>query len=566
MADRTQPRWPILRSFASWEWGNFAGDLGAGLTLAAIAVPEQMATAKLAGFAPETGFYVFIAGTLTFALFGANRYLSSGADSTIAPIFAGTLALLAQQGSPAYAALAATLALAVGLILIAGGLARLGWIARFLSAPVTTGFLAGIAIHIVISQLPGLLDLATPGGDLIARGAWLLAHLGDANLYALFLGAVVFVFSVAGERWRWRVPGALIGLAATMLLVALWGGKDVPVVGTTVAAWPHPVLPQLPEKSVSSLVPLALVISVIVMVQTAATTRAFASAAEPQDVNRDFIGVGAGSVVAGLFGLFPVNASPPRTAAVEEARGRSQLAGLFAVLCLVLLLAFGGTLLRYVPNAALAGILFAVALRIARPSTFVLVLKQTWGEFLLIIATMIAIVALPIQIGVAVGIGLSLMHGLWTITRTQAIELEHVPGTTIWWPPMEGHHGEKIAGVHVVSFAAPLFFLNADDLRRDLINIIERDHPSLIVFEASGVAEIDFTAARTLLDVIERCRDAHVRFAIARLTSPRAQRALRRFGVADALGPDGFYYSVDAAVRALRVDNHPPLEGGSKNS
>ena len=552
MAGGTQPKWAVLRSFAGWEWRNLPGDLGAGLTLAAIAVPEQMATARLGGFAPEIGFYVFIAGTLAFALFGANRYLSSGADSTITPIFAGALGLLAAQGSPAYGALAAALALGVGTILIASGLARLGWIASFLSAPVTTGFLAGIAVHIVISQLPALLDLAPPVGNLLARSIWIATHAGQTDLYALFLGAVVFGFSVAGEQWNWRVPGALIGLALAMLLVGILGNKGVPVVGATTMVWPHPSMPQLTQSTFGNLASLALLISVIVMVQTAATTRAFTSLADPQDVNRDFIGVGAGSVAAGLFGLFPVNASPPRTAAVEQAGGRSQLAGLFAVVCVVLLIAFGGSLLRFVPMAALAGILFSVALRIARPSTFLLVLRQTWGEFLLILATMIAIVALPIQTGVAVGIGLSIMHGLWTITRTHMIELEHVSGTTVWWPPMPGQHGKKQRGVRVVSFAAPLFFLNADDFRRDMITIVERDKPSLIVFEASGVAEIDFTAAHALLEIIDRCRNANIKFAIARLTSLRAQQALRRFGIAEKLGPEGFYRSVDEAISALK--------------
>ncbi|HTW33570.1 MAG TPA: SulP family inorganic anion transporter [Rhizomicrobium sp.] len=553
MAGGTQQKgaWPLLRSFDDWTWRRLPGDLGAGLTLAAIAVPEQMATARLGGFAPEMGFYVFIAGTLAFALFGANRYLSSGADSTITPIFAGTLGVLAAQGSPAYGALAAALALGVGAILIASGFARLGWIASFLSAPVTTGFLAGIAVHIVVSQLPALLDLAPPGDDLFARCVWIAAHIGETNLYALFLGALVFAFSVASENLSWRVPGALIGLAAAMLLVAILGNKGAPVVGATVMTWPHPSMPQLTQSALGNLASLALLISVIVMVQTAATTRAFTSLTDPQDVNGDFIGVGAGSVLAGLFGLFPVNASPPRTAAVEQAGGRSQLSGLFAVFCIVLLIAFGGTLLQFVPLAALAGILFSVALRIARPSTFMLVLRQTWGEFLLILATMIAIVVLPIQTGVAVGIGLSVMHGLWTITRTHMIELEHVSGTTVWWPPMPGQHGEKQPGVRVVAFAAPLFFLNADDFRRDMIKIIERDKPSLIVFEASGVAEIDFTAARTLLEIIGRCRDAHIKFAIARLTSLRAQHALRRFGIVEQLGPEGFYHSVDEAIKAL---------------
>jgi MFS superfamily sulfate permease-like transporter len=553
MPDGTQQRGThsLLPAFSGSSWQTLAADLGAGLTLAAIAVPEQMATARLGGFAPELGLFVFVAGTAAFTLFGANRYLSSGADSTITPIFAGTLGLLAQQGSPAYLSLAAALALAVGVVMIAGGLARLGWVANFLSRPVATGFMAGIAVHIAISQFPTLLGLDTPAGDLVSRCIWIGTHLAQTNVYALALGGLVFGLSMAGEKLPWRIPGALIGLGVAMLLVAFLGNRGAAVVGATAIAWPHPALPAIAGGNLGSLAELALIVAIVVMVQTAATTRAFTTLSEPRNVNRDFIGVGAGSVVAGLFGLFPVNASPPRTAAVQQSGGKTQVAGLFAVLFVALLLVFGASLLRFVAYAALAGVLLAVALRLVNVSEFLLVWRESRAEFALILATVAAIVALPIQSGVAVGIGLSVLHGLWTITRTHMIELVNVPGTTIWWPPMPDQPGETRADVRVVAFQAPLFFLNADDFRRDMIRTIEGDRPTLIVFEASGVAEIDFTAAQTLLEIIARCRKAGIHFAVARLTSLRAQQALQRFGVDAALGPQGVFRSVDEAIRAL---------------
>jgi MFS superfamily sulfate permease-like transporter len=460
-------------ALAGWTWGDLGGDLTAGLTLAAIAVPEQMATSRLGGFPAELGFFVFIAGTLGFMLFGANRYLSSGADSTITPIFAGALALVAAQGSPAYAGLAAALALAVGAVLILAGMARLGWVASFLSVPVTTGFLAGIAVHIVMSQLPALLGIAALNGGLLSRCAFIASHLSQTDLHALLLGGIVFAASVATELLKLRLPGALVGLAVAMALTAFLGWH-VPVVGTTTVLWPHPTLPAVAETAIGNLAALALLIAMIVMVQTAATTRAFTSFADPQDVNRDFIGVGAGNVLAGLFGLFPVNASPPRTAAVEQAGGRSQLACFAAAIAMTLLIAFGASLLRFVPLAALAGVLLAVALRIARPSSFLIVLRETPAEFALILATMAAIIVLPIQVGVAVGIGLSVLHGIWTITRTRVIEFHKIPGTSVWWPPGMGLQGETLADVRVVGFPAPLAFLNADEFRRGMIEIIER--------------------------------------------------------------------------------------------
>jgi SulP family sulfate permease len=566
MADATQPgdaapgaRWLLLRSLAGWRRRDLLHDLAAGLTLAAIAVPEQMATAKLGGFPPEIGLFVFVAATCAFAVFGSNRYLSSGADSTITPIFAGALALVAAQGSPAYAALAAMLALSVGTVLVLGGLARMGWIANLLSVPVTSGFLAGIAVHIVISQMPAFLGLAGTQGNLLARFIVMATHLGQSNPYTVVLGFLVFAASVAGEKLNLPVPGGLVGLVAATIAVGLFGldHKGVAVVGAASAAWPHPGWPALTRNDFQNLAALTLIVATVVMVQTAATTRAFASVTDPQDVNRDFVGVGVGSILAGLFGLFPVNASPPRTAAVEQAGGRSQIAGLAAAAFVAALAGFGAALVRYVPDAALAGVLFAVALRLARPSTFVTVLRQTPAEFALILATMVAIVALPIQIGVAIGIGLSLLHGFWTITRTRMVEFEKVPGTTVWWPPSADIRGETLAHVRVVAFQAPLSFLNAHEFRHGMIEAIETCEPALIVLEASSIIEIDFTASQILDEVIDRCRDSGILFAIARLTSLRAQQALVRFGITEKLGPKGVFRSVDEAIQAL-AGQRPP--------
>ena len=172
-SDKVDAAWPLFRSLASYRASSLPADLIAGLTLAAIAIPEQMATARLGGFSPQIGFFAFMAGSLGFAMFGANRFLSCGADSTITPIFAGGLILMAASGSPQYQSLAVALALLVGVILVAASLFRLGWIANLLSTPVTSGFLAGISVHILVSQMPGVLGLPTPSGPIcsLRRGS-----------------------------------------------------------------------------------------------------------------------------------------------------------------------------------------------------------------------------------------------------------------------------------------------------------------------------------------------------------------------------------------------------------
>jgi len=294
------------------------------------------------------------------------------------------------------------------------------------------------------------------------------------------------------------------------------------------------------------------VIAVVIMVQTAATTRSFPSDPDaPADVDRDFLGAGAGSVLAGLFGAFPVNASPPRTAIVVETGGRSQLSGLAAALIVLALLAFGTGLLRRVPDAALGGILLFVALKIIRVRQMAMIYRQSFAEFVLLLATAALIVVLPIQQGAALGIILSLMHGIWSTTRARIVEFDREPGTTIWWPANAHAAGERLAGVSVVGLQAPLSFLNAPGFRSDVANVLKASKPKLLVLEASGIVEIDFTAAQILLELFQECADQGVTVAVARLESVRAQAAFERFRLNDALSKDHIFHSVEEAVRAL---------------
>jgi MFS superfamily sulfate permease-like transporter len=326
------------------------------------------------------------------------------------------------------------------------------------------------------------------------------------------------------------------------------------VLGAVSAALPTVAPPEVSASSLPGLFSLSLIITIVVMVQTAATTRSFPSdPAEPPDVGRDFFGVGAGSILSGLIGAFPVDASPPRTAVVCETGGRSQLAGLVAAAIVIALLAFGAALLSRIPNAALGGVLLFVASRIVRVRQIAAVYQQSWGEFLLILATSTAIIVLPIEQGVGIGIALSLLHGIWSTTRARLVVFERVPGSSVWWPSSPNLPGEREPGLIVAGFQAQLSFLNAYDFRRDILKTLRSssEQPRLFVLEATGIIEIDFTAAQVLRDLIERCHADGVDFAIARLESIRAQAAMARFGIDRLLGPDHSFRSVEEAVRAL---------------
>jgi SulP family sulfate permease len=552
--------WPLLRSLASYRTEFLTGDLVAGLTLAAIAIPEQMATADgLGHFPPQAGLIVLVASALAFAIFGGSRFLSCGADSTITPIFYGGLASVVAAGG-SYFALAAALALMVGVLLVAAGLFRLGWIADLLSIPVTTGFLAGIAAHIVISQLPGVLGLPAPEGAMLERLMVLGGELGNTNAFTLAIGAGVLAVVLVSERIDGRIPGALIGLVVATLAV-VWFDLEhhgVKVLGEIKGTLPVPALPAVSIGQLAGLVPLALIVAITVMVQTAATTRSFPSDPdEPPDVDRDFIGVGAGSLLAGLVGTFAVNASPPRTAIVAESGGRSQLAGLVAAAITVALLAAGAALLAHVPRAALGGVLLFVAVRIFRTRQIISIWHQSAAEFALIAATALTIVVLPIEQGVGIGIALSLLHGIWTTTQARVVEFERVPGTSIWWPKVASKagaaKGESEPGIVVAGLQAPLSFLNAYQFRADMRELVRahRQPVRLLVLEATGTVEIDFTAAQVLVGLIRECEEQGIVFAIARLESVRAQEALTRFHIHEVLHPDRIFRSVEQAIDAL---------------
>ena len=553
-ASQAKAPWPIFQSFAGWRPGDLGADAVAGLTLAAIAVPEQMATARLGGFAPQIGFLAIVAGALGFATFGANRWLSVGADSTVTPIFAGSLGLVAAAGTPHYADAAALLALMVGAILALGGVFRLGFIANLLSIPVTTGFLAGIAAHILVSQAPALLGMEPPPGTMIERIAAIAGNLGAANWLCLAIGLGVLAIMILGEKLDPRIPGALIGLGGATALVAAFGleARGVSTLGAVAGELPSLKLPAASFADVAQLAPIALIVAVVVMVQSAATTRSFVS--DPKrgpDVNRDFVGVGAANLVAGCIGGFPVNASPPRTAVVSETGGKSQLSALVCAALVLALAGFGAGLLTHVPHAALAGVLLFVAQRIFRVGAMADVFARSKAEFALIAATMAAIVVLPIQQGVGVGIVLSLLHGIWTTTRARIVEFDRIPGTTVWWPQNPAHAGETAPGVKVVALQAPLSFLNAYDFQAAIQAMAQAPGLELVVIEANAIVEIDYTAAQVLGAIVKRLRDQKIDVAFARLESVRAQRSFAAFGLKALVGKDHLFHSVEEAVRAL---------------
>ncbi|MBV8684691.1 MAG: SulP family inorganic anion transporter, partial [Caulobacteraceae bacterium] len=465
----------------------------------------------------------------------------------------------AAAGSPHYAALALALAIMVGVIVTIAGAARMGWVGDLISTPVMTGFLAGISAHILASQGPAALGLAPPGGSTLQKLIGLVAALPRANAYDAAISIGVLGAIIILERLNRRIPAALIAVGVATLLAITFrlDTRGVAELGVLSHVAAHIGVPAIDLSQWLRLGPLAFLVSAVVIGQTAAVSRAFGSEGGGVDVNGDLIGVGTGNLLAGLIGAFPINASPPRTGIVEESGGRSQVAGLVAVAIVVLLLVFGLSALAHVPTAALAGVLLFVAARLVRLPEMGRILKQSPAEFVLVLVTIGAIVMLPIESGVATGVVLSILHGVWSAARVRVRPMTRQPGTTVWWSHHHGSsaEGERLQGVEVLAYQAPLTFLSADAFAREFLAAV-RAEPGLrlVILEAAGVLMIDYTAAAALARVVRECRAAGCDFALARLESPAARTALRRLGLRELIGDDHIFQSVDAATAALAPD------------
>ncbi len=546
---------PVLAWLRGYQRGWLGPDLLACLTLLVIAVPEQLATSRLAGMPPITGLYVFVAVTVAFAILGSSPQLSVGADSTIAPLFATGVAHLTSSGSTRYAADVALLAVVVGVMVAAVGLLRMGWIADFLSAPIITGFLAGVAVIIVVHQLPDLLGLHGASGSTVHRLADVARNLGHTNGWALALGVGVLAVVVAVERVDRKLPGALIAMAASTSLVAAAGLRrhGVPVLGTVAHGAPHLGLSGVSWTAVGHLLPLAGVVAIVVLSQTAATTRAFADeGGYDVDLSRDFLGVGAGGVLAGLVGAFPANASPARTGAVASAGGRTQLAGLAAAVGVVLLVPAAG-LLTDVPLATLAAILVYVATRIFHVGELMSVMHFDMFEFGLSVVTLLAVAFIGVEQGIGVAVVLAILDRTRRSARPRAYVLGKIPGTTSWEPLAHHHRPVPVPGVVVVQLVAPLYYANADHFRTLVRQALAQapTPPSALVLDADAMSDIDYTGARTLRALLDDLARQHVALAVAR-TVAVAPHNLVRSGLLDRIGRDRVFDTVDEAVNAMR--------------
>ena len=563
MGDDVAMRRPLSQVFVSlhgYQRAWVRPDLVAGLTLLAIAVPQQLATSRLADMPPVTGFYAFVAGTVVFAALGSSRRMSVGADSTIAPLFAAGVSALAVAGSADYVDLVGILAVMVGLIVMLVSILRLGWLAEFLSTPIITGFLAGVALIIIAHQLPEFFGLPPTTGTDQHRVAYVVTHLSQVNGWSLAIGVVVLaVLLVCSHRDR-RIPVGLLALLGSMALVGVLGLQTygVEVLGTVKTGAPHLGLTGVSWSTLRSLAPLAAVVALVVVTQTAATTSAFAERRTWKvDAGRDFLGVGAGSVVAGLVGSFPVDASPPNTGSLVAVGGRTQAGPLGAAAVILVLIPFANVF-RDVPLATLAAILIFVALRLFRVRDLVAIARFSVWEFALVAVTFLTVALVGVEQGIGVAVGLAILDRIRLSARPQVHVLERIAGTTSWAPRSIDVAATSVPGVLVLLFATPLWYANASHFRAEVAHALARAPGTrALVLDVIGMSDVDFTGSRALGDVLANCEREHVAFGLAR-AGDHLREMLQRSGLTQRIGESHFYPSVNEAVTAFADEPRSP--------
>jgi high affinity sulfate transporter 1 len=553
----------VVRSYRrAW----LRGDIVAGLVVTALLVPQGMAYAELAGLPPVTGLYTTVLALLAYAVFGPSRILVLGPDSALGPLIAATiLPLVGADGDPAKAiALAGMLAILMGVVCMAAGVAHLGVLAELLSKPVRVGYINGIALVVLVSQLPKLFGFSVDAdGFLPELRAWLKGVVdGDTNTTALVIGLACIVVIVGCKRWLPQVPGVLVAVVGATLAVKFFDLVDhgISVVGTVPSGFPAPQLPHVDFSEFKKLAVAAIGMAFVTLADASALSRTFAmKLRQDVDPNQEIIALGTANVAAGFFQGFPVSASSSRTAVAESNGAHTQLVGVIGAGLIVVLLVFANSIVQDLPSSALAAVVIVAGFSLFDAKAVAYLWRVRRTECLLALAATLGVVLIGVLQGIVVAIALSIAAFLHRQWRPYDAELGVVPGR-------EGYHdlerhpeGTLVDGVAVYRFDAPVFFANAETFRRNVEAIVAGPREiHAVVIAAEPITDIDTTGADALAELLDTLEDAHVRLVFAEMKGPVKDR-LRRYGLYDRIGEANFRLAVDDAVAAAAAQL-PPSE------
>jgi high affinity sulfate transporter 1 len=546
---------PVLRAVLPVNRSRLWPEALAGVTLAAIGVPEVLGYAKIAGMPLVTGLYTMLLPMAVFAVLCSSRHLVVAADSATAAILAAALAPMAAAGSERYVRLAGTAALLTGAMLLIARVIRLSFLANFLSRTVLVGFLTGVGIQVAVGQLPDMLGVKVTATGTLVKLADTVRALPHARWADVAVSAGVIAVVLAFRAVARRVPGALIavGLAIAVSRLAHLAAHGVAVIGTVPGGLPSLTLPAMSRADIGALLGASVSLFFVILAQSAATSRAYAAKySEDLSVDEDLSALGAANVAAAFTGTFVVNGSPTKAQIVDSAGGRSQLSSLVAsavVLCTVVL--FTGPL-AYLPTAALAAVVFLIAADLVDIAGMRRIFAVRRVEFAVALLTTAAVVVFGVEVGIGVAIVASIIEHLrHSYNPFNSVLVKSPAGHFVADPVTPGARTET--GIVIYRFGTSLYYANAARLADDLSTLVRTGSPvDWLVLDLTAVEDIDYTAAAVLTTSLGIAKERHIRFALSSVLPP-VQKELDRYGISKALGPGTSYETAGAALEAFHV-------------
>jgi len=551
---------PAIGQVRKYQRAWLSRDITAGLVITGLLAPVGVAYAVAAGLPPVTGLYATIVPLFAYAIFGPSRIMVMGPDSSLTPLIAAAVLPFAATSPQQALAVASAVAVMAGLFCVAAGLARFGFLAELLSAPVRLGYLHGIAVTIVVAQAAKVCGFSVHGETLFGQLRQFVNGLNDGHLngWALAIGVMSVAVIVGLRRLMPRLPATLIAvvIGIVIALVMDLGRKGVPLVGDLPRGLPSPSLPDVSWDTARTLVGASLGVAFVAFADTGVMSRTLALRRhEPVDANHELVALGVANMASGLFHGFPISASASRTPVAEAAGARTQLTGVVAAIALLIITVAAPATFRHLPDSSLAAIVIAAAISLIDIPALARLFRVRRSEFVLSISAMSAVAVLGPVSGVVVAVALSILNFLRLAWKPHTAELVRVDGLKGYHDRGRHPEGKVVPGLLLYRFDGPLFFANANFFGEDLAHrVATQDSPvKCVILTAEPVTDIDTSAADALATVVGDLRARGIAFRFAELKGTVRER-LDRYGVFHDDTPDATARTIGEAVKLYLRD------------
>jgi high affinity sulfate transporter 1 len=549
---------PIVRWLPGYERSRLRGDLLAGAMVAALLVPQSLGYARIAGVPVQVGLYSVPLALIAYAVLGSSPQLIVGPASTVAIVSGSLVADIARDNPQDVVAITSALAIAAGLVLVAIGAMRIAWLAEFLSKPIVTGFVFGLTLTIVIGELPTLLGIPKPSGDLIGVLVRTIRRVGDTDVRTLLVGGVALALIFGGRSITARVPWGIVTLVGGVVASRLMDlpSHGVAMIGEVPSGLPPIGLPLIPRSDVGAVLVGGVSLALVALAEGLAASRLFATRGGYRvETERELIGMGAANIAAGFSGGLGVAGSLSKTAAAEQAGSRSQVTGLAAAVLVVVVLVAFTWVLADLPQAVLSAIVIAAVWGLMDVPALRRYYRVRRADFAAAAVGIAAVVVLGPLPGLGIAIAVSLLVIIYRSSSPRIEVLGKISDEKAAWGRVRGHPDRRpVAGVIVVRLEAPLFWANATLIEDRLLDEVARwPETRALVLDLEATTQLDTTSADVLVHLADELARRDVSLYLARVFH-RVEAVLDRSGFGDVIGPGHFWHSISACVRAARRD------------